>query len=270
MVILVQPYRKASSAFSPDDVTGLHAWWDASDSSTISHTSGNVDSWSDKSGNGHTLTASGSARPTTNATTRNGLNVIDFASSGPDQMSHASKSAFKAFHDGTDHHVFVVFNMTGPNNTLINLVGTMAVNTTNVGFCVMCDDRSSLPRNERPLHIVFKGSSGVQVVGNVSSSDNALPFNTWQIFHVAGDADDSTVADRSAMEIDGGAAIKNNVSTVAPSTANHTLDLWVGGLSSAHNMDGSIAEILMYDQLVSAGDISSIETYLADKWGITL
>lgn len=53
-------------------------WNDFSDTSTISDTSGAVDSTADKSLNSVSLTATGADRPTTNSRTQNGLNVLDF------------------------------------------------------------------------------------------------------------------------------------------------------------------------------------------------
>ena len=62
------------------------AWWDASDVSTISDTGGAVDQWNDKSGNDRHFTQTTPAdQATTNSTTQNGLNVLDF--DGDDQYS---------------------------------------------------------------------------------------------------------------------------------------------------------------------------------------
>ena len=67
------------SAFTPGDIT-TNGWWDVSDNSTITETSGVVTSISDKSGNGITLTAnsSGTNNHTLITAGQNGLNVIDF------------------------------------------------------------------------------------------------------------------------------------------------------------------------------------------------
>ena len=59
-------------------VSGALAWYDASDAATVHQTAGAVDSWDDKSGNGRTLTATLTTRPTTGTITQNGKNGIDF------------------------------------------------------------------------------------------------------------------------------------------------------------------------------------------------
>src|SRR5439155_19226332 len=67
----------ASSSTPP--VAGYAAWYDASDTSTITASSNAVSQWNDKSGNGYHLTqGTGSRQPLTNTDTINGLNVIKF------------------------------------------------------------------------------------------------------------------------------------------------------------------------------------------------
>ena len=55
-----------------------HAWYDASDISTIDDTNGAVDLWRDKKGNGRNISETGANRPTTALRLQNNLNVIDF------------------------------------------------------------------------------------------------------------------------------------------------------------------------------------------------
>jgi len=64
-------------------------WLDASDSATITESSGAVSQWNDKSGNGRNATASSTARPTTGTRTINSLNVLDFNGSS-NQMTFAT------------------------------------------------------------------------------------------------------------------------------------------------------------------------------------
>jgi len=66
--------------FLPTRISGGAALWlDASDTSTITESSGSVSQWNDKSGNSYNFPqGTGSAQPTTNATTQNGKNVLDF------------------------------------------------------------------------------------------------------------------------------------------------------------------------------------------------
>ena len=68
-----------ASVFKPSDLSGLVAWYDALDSSTITSDSDGVSQWSDKSGNGYHGTQSADARkPTLGTSADNGLVAVNF------------------------------------------------------------------------------------------------------------------------------------------------------------------------------------------------
>lgn len=69
--------RQKGADFAPTDLAGLALWLDASDTSTITHSSGAVSQWDDKSGNGqHVTQGTASLQPATGVETLNGLNVL--------------------------------------------------------------------------------------------------------------------------------------------------------------------------------------------------
>ena len=70
---------EATVISAPTEIDGNVLWLDASDTSSISQSSGSVDSWTDKStAGGGTVTNSGDNRPTTGTATQNGLNLVTF------------------------------------------------------------------------------------------------------------------------------------------------------------------------------------------------
>lgn len=85
---------------------GLYAWLDASDTATISATSGSVDTWADKSGNVRNATASGGARPITGTRTVNSLNGLDFDGSA-DYMDWALPTTLP---NGANTYFMAVYN----------------------------------------------------------------------------------------------------------------------------------------------------------------
>lgn len=83
--------RPPAGAWSPLDLPSLVAWYDASDTATITSSGGAVSQWDDKSGNGYHLTqATGAMKPTTGSTTQNGLNTVSF--DGTDLIANTSIS----------------------------------------------------------------------------------------------------------------------------------------------------------------------------------
>ena len=70
--------NKYGGVWTPAQLTTTF-WFDASDETTITESSGSVSQWDDKSGNGHHLTqGTGSYQPTTGTRTIGGLNALDF------------------------------------------------------------------------------------------------------------------------------------------------------------------------------------------------
>jgi len=78
----------------------------------------------------------------------------------------------------------------------------------------------------------------------------------------------------------------NGVANAATVQAGSNTGAWFGDMAGrdqasicAHNQFGSgevdhgehdIGEILIYDTKLGAGDLADVETYLADRWGVTL
>lgn len=94
----------AAAPFTPASLPNLYAWYDASDTATITQSSGAVTQFNDKSGNGHNVSqGNASFRPTTNLHTVNSKNVIFFHDQELD--SAASFSLTQPF------TVFMVYNI---------------------------------------------------------------------------------------------------------------------------------------------------------------
>ena len=80
-----------SSTFDPDSISGLGAWYDASDNSTITESSARVSQWDDKKGTADLVETDGSKQPLLVSADQNGLDIINFT--GSRQMVTASLSA---------------------------------------------------------------------------------------------------------------------------------------------------------------------------------
>jgi len=99
-------FRGGGGVAAPLDPLTLSpfAWFDASDTSSITSSGGNVSQWNDKSGNArHATQATGANQPVTASATMNGLNVLQFNSLGGMTLP----AAFQAL-PSTSHTVFIV------------------------------------------------------------------------------------------------------------------------------------------------------------------
>jgi hypothetical protein len=78
-IISLYTHTAPTSSFTPSSIESLVAWYDASDTATITQSSGLVSQWDDKSGNGnHIIQSNESYRASTGVETLNGLNVMSF------------------------------------------------------------------------------------------------------------------------------------------------------------------------------------------------
>lgn len=79
-------HQNASAAFSPLDLSPV-CWWDFSDTATITASAGRVSQVDDKSGNGnHLVQATAGNQPLSGSVTKNGLNVLHFATARKDYL----------------------------------------------------------------------------------------------------------------------------------------------------------------------------------------
>ena len=237
---------------APDNIADLELWLDGADRGTIleEDTVGKVSRWNDKSGNGNDATqGTGSAQPITNATTINGRNVLDF--DGGDYLSKVLSVDITT----TTLSAFVVASRAGPiasTSTLIGVADGEANDFDNVGSVDFFD--------EGALGAGFSTfNSGVKSTGAAINPGNDSPYIVSTVF----DGTNNTLYLNGVAE--------------TPVADSNTLDLhtiYVGTrfVSSAviSEYNGSIAEILVYSKELTANEILEINTYLSNKWGITL
>lgn len=233
------------TGFSPLHLRGLALWLDASDTSTITESSGAVSQWNDKSGYGrHVSQATSANQPTTNSTSQNGLNTLSFDGGG-DKMSTAA--------------AWGTFNGPTPRTALI----VAKAGTTGYRWILAFGSESNTGR--------------IYMVGTPSSNTNA--YVAWSGDHDSGYAMGTTshriIVSRlaglrsSQIWLDGGAP--SNFTTSVDVNTTSTGPLWVSRQyqNDAEWWKGEIAEIILCSETLTIGEINLIGRWLADKWGLT-
>lgn len=255
----------AAYVFTPAEITGLKAWYDASDTSTISLSGSAVTQWNDKSGNGFHVTQSTSAqRPSSGVNTINSKNVLTFG--GDDVLQASTASDWTFLHNATGSTVFAVsiHDNTGAAEFPIFATST---GSSQVG----CALRISYDTPPAPFTIgpfVSTGGGSGTLVSLISGG--AVTAGT--AFYTSGiwDNNNATLASRSKWRQNGGAEFGTNTQDDAPSSSNPANALFIGANNTAGTTGytGKIAEIIMYTGVLSSGDITKVNSYLASKWGI--
>ena len=247
-------------------------WLDANDASTITLNGSTVSQWNDKSGNErHAAQATAANQPTYTANGLNGKPVLTFDGLN-DFLTAGTTSSFNFFHNGQESAAVAVcrFGNTGSdpdaNYSLFTNGGGASGDT---GIDMSFEDRS--PNNNALSVSVSRSVPGSFPVS--SFVDNIITPGQWIIPSIRMDADNSTPANRAIGNVNGGANITGNTSSVSPALGNASFPMHIGSGVFSYGfysyLLGAVSEIIFINSALSTTDRQRIEGYLAHKWGLT-
>jgi len=218
-----------SERWDPTATSNIALWFDASDASTITASSGNVSQWRDKSGNDyHVAQSTANKHPKTNTRTINGLNVLDF--NGTSQLLTSVQDVFTSNQNYTKVVVYFTDNL-GALNNLITIGNSAFYQELSMWHNGNQFGSSSYPGVGVPMVAIGRYEAGVQ----------------------------------SDIFINGSNVGTNGAHGVWANDGNHLLIASHGGSSY---LDGVIAEIVVFDYAASTDLREKVEGYLAWKWGL--
>ena len=248
-----------SAALDPSTIAGLQAWWDASDASTITESSGAVSQIDDKSGNNYHLTQStGASQPSLVSGAQNGLSVLRF--DGTDDSFDAADFADLAAGEAITVICVAKRAGTGSTHTLIAKFDSVSGNH-------LSEDGWSFRLNagDKLNFVASRDASYTQVISSATVSAAAtsvLSFKTTS----------GSLTSSSSLYKNGQIVSSSSTGTVE-TLDNSTYPVVIGRLDyqgAAYDFwDGDICEILVYDSALSDADREAVEDYLMTKWGIT-
>ena len=231
-------------------ISGCALWLDASDSSTISYSSGsNLSQWRDKSGNGYIMT-NNTGTTTVASADLNSLNTIYTPSGTSTQIT----------------------NFRGRSKMTLFVVGKCAAGRYLLGMnngCLYLGNDSLLymqPPTGNYLDIYDTVGLGTSVVSN----------NTWFLMCIG--YDNATNSTANPYTINGSPNNGTNRTTaiVPRGTPGILTDqvltnsFWINSINGTNSYDSDYtAEIIYYNSTLSVTQRQTIEGYLADKWGLT-
>lgn len=258
-----------STPFNPADLSPI-LWLDASDETTITESGGAVSQWDNKGSLGNFTQGTASLQPTSGVTTRNSLNVVDFA--GDFLTSADAASAYNDLHNGTQWICAAVVIGSYAAGVFNYLMGNNLGSNNQRGMFYLLEDRGGVGDEIQFVNITNGNASDRPVLNKGDSL--SFPRNNWNAISVFNDPDNATAADRSKLYLDGSSVGANNSQTGTPSTSNAAGALQIGsnGAGNITNaLTGSLAEIVVVAGAnATEENRGELETYLADKWGITL
>jgi hypothetical protein len=268
--------RPRATGFNPKSISGLAAWYDAADSSTISTATG-VSEWRDKSGNSYHLSQSvANNQPATGTRTVNGLNGLNFDGTN-DALSLGSPTSLYSLDLATSRAM-----------TLI-VVAASDVPADSGARRLLSLQRINKNANDSGGYLGRRGTGGgVEVSiggGDVTSNDQAdrnlirsVAQNTSaaSVYGMSASAADNHLA----LDINGVTqTLTNYYGSMAASnflgfgSGLHTFD--IGAVRTSGNAllsywDGIVCEVLIYTRRLTDSERSRCQRHLGKKWGITV
>ena len=248
--------------FDPTSIANCKAWYDASDTATITVSGTAVTQWNDKSGNSKNLTqGTAGLRPLSGVRTQNGKNAIEF--DGGDDILNASTASDWTFLSNTSGATIfmAVFADTASD-------GRWLWSTYGGSFGFVGSYQSVLSSSDL-ISIGSAVGNGALAAMYLDTSTPVATDNTAFTITSQFDLGKATANQRGYLAKNGGTQVNNNTATDAASASAPQTPLAIGNIPSySLAWDGLICEIIIYNAVLNATDRGKVETYLAAKWGI--
>jgi hypothetical protein len=215
----------------PLSISGLAGWWDASDASTFTYSSGSVVSqWNDKSGNARHASQSTVANQPVRNGTQNGQATVVF--------------------DGTNDYLATPsFTLAQPLTMIVACNMDASANTHNLISSIGGSLQLYQPSVATQMGMYAGSVTGVGGLSTYAPHVWVAEFNsaTSKLYQNGADK-----------------------GTVDPGTLGTTTGVYIGaerGLSGGWGMKGPIFEVLLYNRVLTTTERQQIEMYLKQKWG---
>jgi hypothetical protein len=232
------------AGFSPSDVAGLAGWWDVSQETVLSN-GATQSTLTDRSGNGITLTATGTPEYRTDLA----LNPTVYMAPNTTPERFAAASAAD-------------LDLTGD----FLIIGAFYVNTASRGGA---SQNTFVSKNFSRYEMYEYQSTFACYVGgtsnNAESGSGEIVSSTAYIL-----AARRTSTNALSVRKDGDQVGTSANSASATGTYAFTVGLRAGTTNASLGLDAALSELIVYDADVSASDLAALETYLSNKWGITI
>ena len=226
--------RPRASGFNPKSISGLYAWYDAADATTITQATG-VSAWADKSGNGRTCSQpTGANQPAYVLAGQNGKNVIDFASHTKNMLTNGTAWALTS-----TNTMFWSFQF--PDTAASAAAWSL------FDFNVV-------------RQLVFANATSDFRIANTSTGITPVS-RRWYILSIQWN----------------GAATAYRLNQSASTTINPTgftsgasTQMYMGFNGGSASIRGYIGECITYDSTLTNAQTTTVNNYLAKKWGATI
>jgi len=233
--------------FTPTQITGCLLWVDAADPSTITHVSGSVSQWDDKSGNDFHLTQSTASYEPTYVSTLP-YQYMEF--DGINQVLGNTDAGLIGVSDGTNT-MFVVFESA---NTTTSSAGQTLVGVNERGRQYYGMNINSSTAGAGGTAFMNKSSQ------DYSCNNSTIASTTKQVVIGTRDGTDRYIYDQNGV---------TDTKTNSTDTAQDMFSIgasWESGRTPVADYTGKIYEVIVYDVVLTTAERNQVLNYLQTKW----
>jgi hypothetical protein len=246
--------------FTPDQISGLYAWYDSSDTATVLNVSTSpasngeeVYTWLDKSGSGIDLTIQAAGYGTVYAPTLSDYSINNKPAVRFTAIDQFSGSALRGEQTlgSSSFTWFVVFKWRDLHRTYdIDCVFTLGSEFGSGGEMNIGSDDSN--------YGIFTSANGGTIIGTpILNKPVSVAFNTNKT---------SLISDFYSN----GSKIASKATNTNPVDSPIILGSWIfnSGLIPEYFADADIAEVIIYNTSLSDTDMNKVNRYIRNKYGI--
>jgi len=247
---------------TPAQIFGANYYddWDFNDLTTISESSGLIDSIDSKTGSGRNFTSSGVNRPLLLYAPNLNKYIADFDGVSEFMSIASSTGDYNFLHDGSAGTMIVVLKNDNINTSPQQRILMNFTTSTDTGIMFGT-------RNTGVIRTLEYNGGGSNVVMN-----NEVPF-TDSVYHsivAYMDSDNATPSERSGIDIDDSGYTKNNTDNYSPApTGDATYDLHLGRQPTISGLEfnGKVARVIIIDTIPTSQQLSDLQYYLTSYYG---
>ena len=251
--MVAQPWVRVPAPIplnAPTDITGCVLWLDAADTATITVATNAVTQWSSKDSGAKAFTqGTANLRPRSGLTTKNSKNVVDFVNdSGGSDFDYLTRSATDLDFTSGGFTFFAVYSANANTGNGVCFTTHQSAFGAGQGWYV---DRGAVALMQSPSTLV--------TIGTAAGMPTGWDYMTFRS-NAAGPLSDARL---------NGAANTPTSATVghAASSGPQLVGAFQTG-SAAAALNGSLAEIIVYNSALTDADVLRVETYLVNKWAL--
>lgn len=204
-----------------------------------------------------------SAQPTYVEDAIRGLPAIRFDGVN-DSLISGKISDWKFFQQAKDHTYFIVFKTfsSNPNNFQLPLSTSLADLISGRGMDFVIEDRASQGRNQQVWGTVSSSGTAVYEVTTPNDGVNLTRANMAGVTYKYG-----RTGNDARLYVNGVLAVSLEGNGAAGSSVNSNSTLYIGAdYQNSYPFNGYIAEVLVFNELLSDAELNDVQTYLSKKW----